>query len=143
MPVQRRPAGYISRTVVPRDLRPLMRRRGIIRNLKTGSSREAQRRAAEFEGHVAALFRRLRQDGRMMEREQIDALVAHYLRTELDEIEVTLAEGLALSCETGRDVRQDGVIDKLREIESALSAGDHSATLTTAQAMLPNGRAQR
>ena len=60
MPVQRRPSGYVSRTGVPHDLRTAIGRREIVRNLKTGSSREAKRRAAEFEGHVAALFRRLR-----------------------------------------------------------------------------------
>jgi hypothetical protein len=36
----------------------------------------------------------------MMERDQIDALVAHYLRAELDDVEVALAEEPALSCET-------------------------------------------
>ena len=97
MPVQRRPSGYVSRTVVPHDLRPSIGRREIVRNLKTGSSREAKRRSAEFEGHVAALFRRLRHDAGMMERDQIDALVARYINASLDEVEETLAEGLFLS----------------------------------------------
>jgi hypothetical protein len=43
--------------VVPRDLRPLVRRREIVRSLKTRSTREARRRAAEFEGRIAGLFR--------------------------------------------------------------------------------------
>lgn len=71
MSVQRRPSGYVSRTIVPYDLRPAIGHREIVRNLKTGSSREAKRRASEFEGHVAALFRRLRHDGRTMERDQM------------------------------------------------------------------------
>ena len=142
MPVQRRPAGYVSRTVVPHDLRPLVKRREIVRSLGTGSTREAHHRAAEFEGRVAALFRRLRHDGRLMEREQTDALVAHYLRAELDEVEETLAEGLGLSCETGRDVWQDGVIEKLR-VECALSEGDHSATLTPRRRYSLTDRVQR
>lgn len=87
MPVQRRLSGYVSRTVVPHDLRPAVGRREIVRNLKTGSSREAKRRAAEFEGHVAALFRRLRHDGAMVDRERIDALVAEYLKASLNEVE--------------------------------------------------------
>ncbi|HEY1892303.1 MAG TPA: DUF6538 domain-containing protein [Steroidobacteraceae bacterium] len=139
MSVQRRPSGYVSRTVVPHDLQPAIGRREIVRHLKTGSSREAKRRATEFEGHVAALFRRLRHDAGMMERDQIDAPVARYLRTSLDEVEETLVEYLSASCEEGRDVWQDRVIEQLQEIEAALSEGDHSTTLTTAQAMLPEG----
>lgn len=93
MPVQRRPSGYVCRTVVPHDLRPAIDRREIVRNLKTGSSREAKRRAAEFEGHVSALFRRLRHDACMMDRDQIDTLVAQYLTESLYEVEKTLTWG--------------------------------------------------
>ena len=60
MPVQRRPAGYVARIVVPRDLRPVVGRREIVRNLKDREWPRGLRQAAEFEGHVAALFRRLR-----------------------------------------------------------------------------------
>lgn len=139
MPVQRRPYGYVSRTVVPHDLRPAIGRREIVRNLKTGSSREAKRRAAEFEGHVAALFRRLRHDAGMMERDRIDALVAQYLSATLDEVEETLAEGLAVSGMTGRDVWYDDVYSRLVRTASALAEGDYSETSTTARALLPDG----
>lgn len=139
MPVQRRPSGYVSRTVVPHDLRPTIGRREIVRNLKTGSSREAKRRAAEFEGHVAALFRRLRHDGQMMERDQIDALVAQYLKASLDEVEETLAEGLAISGAAGRDVWYEGVYGRLVGTGTALAEGDYTETLATARTLLPNG----
>lgn len=137
MPVQRRPSGFVSRTVVPRDLRPLVRRSEIVRTLDTARSREAHRRAAEFEGHVAALFRRLRHDGPMMDRTKVDALVTQYLNAALDEVEVTLADSLPLGDELGRDVWKDDVIEKLEATSRALAEGDHTETHAAAQAMLP------
>ena len=82
MSVQRRASKYASRTVVPLDLRPLVRRREIVRSLETSDLREARLRAAQWEGHVAGLFRRLMENGRTMDREQIDALVSGYLDAE-------------------------------------------------------------
>ena len=38
MPVQKRSAGFVSRTVVPPDLRPFIRRREIVRSLGTGNA---------------------------------------------------------------------------------------------------------
>lgn len=139
MPVQQRPAGYVSRTVVPRDLRPVIRRREIVRNLKTGSSREAKRRAAEFEGRVAALFRRLRQDGAKMDRAQLDALTARYLNATLDDAEVRLAEHLPETSEDANEVWQDEVIERIESTERALATGDYSTTIDTARSMLPGG----
>jgi hypothetical protein len=121
MPVQRRPSGFVSRTVVPRDLRPIIRSREIVRSLETESSREARRRAAEFEGHVAAIFRHLRRDGPMMDRSKVDALATQYLKAALDEVEETLAEGLSLSNGARRDVWQDRVIDDRRRTGAAPS----------------------
>lgn len=139
MPVQRRPRGFVSRTIVPRDLRPLVHRREIVRSLDTQSSREAHRRAAEFEGRVAALFRRLRHDGQTMDTDQLDMLVSRYLNAALDEVEETLAEGLAISGETGRDVWYDTVHEKLTRTATSLAEGDYTDTADVARAMLPNG----
>lgn len=67
MPVQKRANGYASRVVVPADLRPMVRRGEVVRKLPALSMGEARLRAAQWEGHVAGLFRRLRSDGRMRE----------------------------------------------------------------------------
>jgi Domain of unknown function (DUF6538) len=131
MPVQQRPSGYVSRTVVPRDLRPVIRRREVVRNLKTGSSREAKWRAAEFEGRVAALFRRLRQDGAMMDRAQLDALTACYLNDTLDDAEVRLAQYLPETSEDASEVWQDEAIEKIKSTEHALSMGDYQCRNST------------
>ena len=93
MSVQRRALRYTSRTVVPLDLRPLVRRREIVRSLETSDLKDARLRAAQWEGHVAGLFRRLRHSGRTMDREQIDTLVLAYLDAELQDVETRLASG--------------------------------------------------
>jgi hypothetical protein len=52
--LQRRRSTYAfaSRTVVPIDLRPLVRRREIVRSLETSDLKDARLRAAQWEGHV-------------------------------------------------------------------------------------------
>lgn len=56
MSVRRRPSGYVSRTVVPHDLRPAIGRREIVRLPKTGSSREAKRPGRRIRGpHCCAV----------------------------------------------------------------------------------------
>jgi hypothetical protein len=84
------------------------------------------------------VFRRLRHDGAMMDRDQIDALVAQYLKATLDEVEETLAEGLAMSGVTGRDVWYDGVYERLVRTADALAEGDYSETSGAARALLPD-----
>lgn len=91
MAVQKRSNGFVSRTVVPPDLRPLIRRREIVRSLGTGNSRDARQRAVRFEGRVSALFLRLRQDGAAMDHNQIDALVHQYLADAVRDIDERLA----------------------------------------------------
>lgn len=44
-----------------------------------------------------------------------------------------------MSGEVGRDVWQDGVLDKLRDTSRALEEGDHTETYPAARAMLPDG----
>jgi integrase len=135
---------YASRTVVPLDLRPLVGRREIVRSLETSDLKDARLRAAEWEGHVAGLFRQLRQNGRTMDREQIDALVSQYLDTELQEVETRLATGAwnVASNNHAEHADWNGVArsllaDQAEELEAALAYNNLKATLGIAEQMLP------
>jgi hypothetical protein len=149
MPVQRRASKYASRTVVPLDLRPLVRRREIVRSLETSDLKGARLRAAQWEGHVAGLFRRLRENGRAMDQEQINALVSTYLDTELQEVETRLATG---AWKNATDVppehgdwnwfAQSHLSDQSDELEKALAYNRLSETLPIAEGMLPNASAE-
>jgi hypothetical protein len=74
--LHRRGPTFTSRVVVPRDLRALLHRSEISRSLRTTDAREAARRCALWEPHVRALFSRVRQRGRTMTRDELDALKA-------------------------------------------------------------------
>jgi integrase len=139
MTLQRRKTSYAyaSRTVVPKDLRPLVQRREIVRSLETCDLRDARLRAAEYEGRVATLFRRLREGSHLMDRSHLDALVAHYLDSALDEVEVHLATSLPAADELGRDVWRDGVIEQIEQAEEALACGDYHTMVEVARGMLP------
>jgi hypothetical protein len=92
MALQRRRSTYhiASRVRVPKDLRHHVGRSEIVKSLKTTSANQARLRAAQWDGHVAALFSRLRQNGAVMNREPIGALVSPYLEAELQEVELRL-----------------------------------------------------
>jgi hypothetical protein len=143
MPVQRRASKYSSRTVVPLDLRPLVRRREIVRSLETSDLKDARLRAAQWEGHVAGPFRRLRQNGRTMDQEQIDALVSQYLDAGLQEVETRPATGAWSVAGNNHAEHADwyGVArsllaDQAEELEEALAYNNLTATLGIAQQML-------
>jgi hypothetical protein len=148
MSVQRRASKFASRTVVPADLRPLIQRREIVRTLPATGLRDARLRAAEWEGHVSALFRQLRQNGPMMDREQIDALVSRYLDSELQDAEHRLATGAwNVAANNHGDhgdwnaVGRSLLADQSTELEEALAYNNLTATLPMAQQMLPSGTA--
>jgi transposase-like protein len=69
MPVQQRAAGYVSRTVVPRDLRAVIRRREIVRNLKQDA-----RNGGKGDGGLTSAEReelgRLRRENRKLKEER-------------------------------------------------------------------------
>jgi hypothetical protein len=144
--LQRRRSTYAfaSRTVVPIDLRPLVQRREIVRSLETSDLKEARSRAAQWEGHVAGLFRRLRHNGRAMDRGQIDALVSSYLDTELQGAETRLATG-AWNLKANNhgehgdwnNVAQSLLAEQAEELEEALAYNNLKSTLGIAQQMLP------
>lgn len=144
MSVQRRALRYTSRVVVPLDLRPLVRRREIVRSLETSDHKEARLRAAQWEGHVAGLFRRLRENGRAMDREQINELVDRYLDSELSDVEQRLATGVwkdsrGTEHEDWREVATSRLANQAEELEDALAHNQLTTTLPVAAQMLPKG----
>lgn len=78
---------YVSRVVVPSDLRHLLGRREILKSLRCASYRRARLLGARWEGNLAKLFILLRTHYQAMTQEQIDALVQEYLSTTLDQCE--------------------------------------------------------
>lgn len=144
MAVQKRSHGFVSRVAVPGDLRPLVRRREIVRTLSTGSHREASHRAAEFEGRVAALFRRLRHD-RPMDHDQIDALVAQYLNAELRGADERLASSAwATNRKTANAMGESWpalaaslLADRAQELEEALEYNRLSEAMPEAMKLAP------
>lgn len=78
---------YVSRVVVPSDLRHLVGRREILKSLRCSSYRRARLLGAQWEGNLAKLFTILRTHHQVMTQEQIDALVQEYLSTTLDRCE--------------------------------------------------------
>ena len=147
MPVQKRSAGFVSRTVVPPDLRPFIRRCEIVRSLGTGDSREARQRAVRFKGRLSALFQRLRQDGATMDQNKIDALVQQYLRDALSDIDMRLASGTwksargDVSCRDGgydwNEFAQSVLAERGEELQDALAYNRLKETLTHAERLLP------
>ncbi|MDA8252198.1 MAG: hypothetical protein M0Z28_23955 [Rhodospirillales bacterium] len=78
---------------MPVDLRPLIGRRELWRSVGTAYRRERPLRAPILQGHLGALFVRLRRKHRRMSRQQIEALVGEYLESKLWESETRLATG--------------------------------------------------
>jgi hypothetical protein len=78
---------YFSRVIVPSDLRQVLGRREILRSLRCSTYRRAKLVGARWEGRLARLFVILRAHRHYMTKEQIEALVQHYLTTTLDVFE--------------------------------------------------------
>jgi hypothetical protein len=93
MSVLRRGGIWTVRVHVPVDLRPLIGRREVWRSIGTAYRREARLRAAILQGHMGALFVRLRREHKWMSKQQIDELVSEYLEAELWDAETRLATG--------------------------------------------------
>lgn len=126
---------YVSRVVVPADLRPLLRRAEITRSMRTGDRREAKRRISLWETHVGTLLSIVRARGRSMTREQLDQLTRRYLAAKLDEIEDRLA--LEWNDAAGKDVHVWDLCDLGHELEAELARGDYSRALPDVRAHAP------
>ena len=132
--LQRRGETYLSRIIVPADLRPLLGRQEITRSLRTGDRREAVRRQALWETHVGTYLSTVRAQGRAMTRDQLDEITRRYLRTTFDEIEARLA----LDWDpVARDVHYSDLVDKGHATAGALAHGDYTSVLNAARELAP------
>ncbi|MFO0449070.1 MAG: DUF6538 domain-containing protein [Pseudomonadota bacterium] len=135
----RRRDHWTVRVQVPRDLRPLIRRREVWRSTLTGDLKEAKLRAAMLRGHIGSLFTHLRKHGPRMSREQIDALTEQYLSARIEEIEERIAVCVPESDEGGRDAWADDLQEEIEDLELALQEGDYRKVQEDARRMLPQG----
>lgn len=133
--LHRRGSLYVSRVVVPADLRPFLGRREITRSMRTGDRREAKRRVALWETHLGTFLAIVRARGRSMTRDQLDQLTRRYLAAKLDEIEDRLA--LEWNDEAGKDVHVWDLCDLGHELEAELSEGDYTRALPDVRSHAP------
>jgi len=132
--LQRRGETYLSRIIVPADLRPLLGRLEITRSLRTGDRREAVRRQSLWETHVGTYLSTVRTQGRAMTRDQLDEITRRYLRATFDEIEARLA----LEWDpVARDVHYFGLMDMGHATAGALAHGDYSSSCTQLRSWPP------
>jgi len=76
---------FYHRTNVPERLKRLLcGRRQIWRSLKTADKDEAQARSAQWDARVQRLFATLKREGERMNEAEREALVSHWLESELD-----------------------------------------------------------
>lgn len=79
--IKRRGKAYHVRAYVPSDLRQIVRRKEVARTLATVDYRQAIDRASIWQGELIRLWAHLRQRSQDMTRDQIDALVTHYINS--------------------------------------------------------------
>ena len=132
--LQRRGKVFISRIVVPRDLRGLLGRVEITRSLRTTDSREARRKNLLWEPHIGTLLGYLRRRGRWMKKDELEALTQQYLAASFDEIE----DRLALDWNpTGIEIHSSHLNERCHELSGALAAADVSSAIELAMEMAP------
>src|SRR5262249_21151184 len=138
MPVQSRGKSFHSRVSVPAQLRPLIRRREVVRSLQTNDRTEARLRASQWETSVYKLFAHLRRTARYMDRDQIDALVNQTLEAELHQVEERLAlDAWRVNGPEWNLVAREVLVGKVSELQEALSENDLSGTIEDARRMAP------
>ena len=132
--LQRRGQKYISRVLVPAELRGTLGRAEITKSLRTSDSREAARLQSLWETHVGTLWATLRRHGRAMTREQLDELARRYLSATFDEIEARLAGNWT---EAALDAHKWNLEDTAESLTGALAEADYAEGMALARTMLP------
>jgi integrase len=111
--------------MVPRDLSAILdQRREIVRCLRTTHYRQALVRAAQWHGHIATLFARLRTDHHSMRPEDIRRLVQDYISKSLEAGEDERHERLPAMADDERDGIIMGLGDMLENAHEDLLRGD-------------------
>jgi integrase len=143
MALQKRSGIYHSRVNVPSDLRPLIKRREVVKSLRTADHTEARIRSSLWECRVYKLLSDLRSNARNMDRDAIEALVSETLDAELHEIEERLALDLwrldnrHLGDEWNQTAREV-LGEKVDGLQEALAENDLTGTLEDARRMAPD-----
>lgn len=132
--LHRRGKVFISRIVVPRDLRGLLGRAEITRSLRTTDLREARRKNLLWEPHIGTLHSRLRRYGRWMKQEELEALTQRYLMASFDEIEGRLALDWSPG---GLEEYSFQLNERCHNLAGSLAEADLSSVIELAQEMAP------
>jgi integrase len=83
---------YYRRVQIPQKIRQHFKGKvEVWRSLKTADKDQAEVRAAQFDAQTRRLFLTLKKSGERLTKDQIETLVQHWLETEIDELEDSLA----------------------------------------------------
>lgn len=133
--LHRRGKVFISRIVVPRDLRGLLGRAEITRSLRTTDLREAKRKNLLWEPHIGTLHSRLRRHGRWVKQEELEALTQRYLTASFDEIESRLALDWSPG---GLEEYSFQLNERCHDLSGSLAEADLPSVIELAQEMAPS-----
>ena len=127
---------YYHRSVVPKHLkRLLMGRAQIWRSLDTNDLDEARARSAAWDARVQRLFVALKKDGNRMTEQEREALVAHWLESELDYAEDCRVLAGPIS-DDHRESQLEGLSIMYDDAHEALLGNDFRNIAPTADALL-------
>lgn len=144
--LKKRGGVYASRVQVPKSVQSYVRRVEVVRSLRTTDRPTAKLRASQWEGHLSALFQRLRREAGQLDREQIDALVAEYLAAELHEVDgrLSMGEGYAITAAGPDPSLTAGLLsDRAESLSGELANNDLGRTLAAARKLAPAGASER
>ena len=127
---------YYHRSSVPTRLKRLLKGRvEIWRSLKTADKGEVKVRSAAWDSRIQRLFFTLGREGDRMTEEQRDALVSHWLETELDYAEECRATAGRITDKVWED-QLDGLSFMREQAHEDLLNNDYSRIENTADELL-------
>ena len=127
---------YYHRSDVPERLKPLLKGRAQIwRSLKTKDKDEAKARSAAWDSRVQRLFMTLKKNGDRMTETEREALVAHWLESELNYAEDCRALARNVS-DAHREGQLDGLDIMYEQAYGALLGNDFVQVEREADALL-------
>lgn len=127
------------RITIPTDLCAYFRRAEVWRSPRTDNPALAKLRETQWRAHMGTLFARLRREGPAMSRDQIAALVAEYLSSQVTEIEDRLAVPME---HAAREQREVNLREEVEHIDGCLHDGNLRDVEETARGLLPNADEQ-
>ena len=127
---------FYRRVQIPQKIRKHFHGRvEVWRSLKTADKDQAEVRAAQFDAQTRRLFLTLKKSGERLTKDQIEALVHHWLETEIDYLDDCLAMGGPVN-----DYQREGehlvYSDLFDEVSEALIGRDFRKVEKEADALL-------